>query len=331
MARLLVFNPQHDYALANGTPFYKPPRSILLLSEALQFLPIVWSKEEDFILLSDNRIYNIATDETINPQHANELDFEAVVPWGWDAELRHRLLSLGLAEDILPSEARLSEIRRLSHRRISIFCNAFLSSNSVPTEFFSESDAVQFAADNPGCFFKLPWSSGGRGVVDTEELNPTQIRQWIHGAVRKQQSVLAERRILPGLLFASLWMVDGNQVSFRGVSISLSDGRGKYKGNVFGPQEDLRKHIECFTPSNLNDIFQRQRRFIREFICPKYNGPIGIDMMADTQGAVFPCIEINLRYTMGHIAMLFSELSEDRKRRIANLCKLPLIDINEFK
>lgn len=331
MARLLVFNPQHDYALANGTPYYKPPKSILRLSESLQFLPLILSKDDDFILLADNRIYNIATAETFDLQPDAWLNIEEVIPWGWDSELKHRLLSLGITEDILPSDARLSEIRRLSHRRLSIDCNSFLSSNSVPTEFFHESDAMKFAADNPGCYFKLPWSSGGRGVVDTVELNPSQISQWIHGAIRKQKSVLAERRIDPGFLFASLWMANGNQISFQGVSISLSDGRGKYKGNVFGPQEKLRKHIESFTLISLDDILQRQSLFISEFIGPNYNGPIGIDMMADSQGTVFPCVEINLRFTMGHIAMHFSELPEDKKRKIACLCKLPLIDINDYK
>lgn len=331
MARLLVFNPQHDYAMANGTPYYKPPKSIHLLAKALQFLPLVWSKEDDLILLADNRIYNIATAETFDPKSDSGLNLETVAPWGWDSELKHRLLSLGIKDEILPSDAHLSEIRRLSHRRISIDCNTFLASNSIPSEFFTECDAMKFAADNPGCYFKLPWSSGGRGVVDTGELNHDQISQWIHGSVRKQKSVLAERRINPTLLFASLWQTDGNQISFQGVSISLSDGRGKYKGNVYGPQERLRKIIESLTPTNLDEIIQKQSRFINEYIVPGYIGPIGIDMMADTRGTVFPCVEINLRYTMGHVAMLFSDLPLEKKRTVTALCKLPLIDVNDYK
>ena len=38
-----------------------------------------------------------------------------------------------------------------------------------------------------------------------------------------------------------------------------------------------------------------------------YSGPFGIDMMIVNGGLVHPCVELNLRQTMGHVALAMSE------------------------
>jgi hypothetical protein len=38
-----------------------------------------------------------------------------------------------------------------------------------------------------------------------------------------------------------------------------------------------------------------------------YVGPFGVDMMALPDGKVHPCVELNLRKTMGHVALNISK------------------------
>lgn len=327
-ARLLVFNPEHDYALACNKAFYSPPASVSRLASTLTLLPLIWGNDEDFILLPSGKIVNCS-----NPDEETEIsailpEIKNVVPWGWDKQLRQRLLTLGVNEEVLPGEDIINEMRRLSHRRISIVCHRTLHSPSVPREFFDLEAAMQFAANNPGCYFKLPWSSGGRGVVNTSELSENQIREWISGGLRRQISVLGEVGYNRCMDFASLWAISNGEPIFKGFSASCSDGRGKYKGNLYAAQPDLEVLIRQKIQVDLHELTENQRTFLKDYVAPSYEGPLGIDMLADYDGNVNPCVEINLRKTMGHVALEFASLPVPRQDFIRNLIpSLPLISL----
>lgn len=137
----------------------------------------------------------------------------------------------------------------------------------------------------------------------TAELNERQTAEWIHGAIRRQGSVMGEMGVERVFDFASLWTIADGTASFDGWSVSVCDGRGKYDGNISDSQENLLKKIREAAPYFSTDVAERQKRFIEKAIAPLYEGKMGIDMMADTQGRIYPCVEINLRRTMGHVAM----------------------------
>lgn len=321
MAKLLIFNPEHDYALANPSPYYTAPDSVKRIAKSLEKLPLVWAATEDCILLADNTIVRADGSGTISLDYALKIVSE-IIPWGWDTQVRHRLRDMGFSPTLLPTDETLDTVRRLSHRRISIPFNLHLHSPSIPCEFFSVEEAMEYRAANPNAYFKLPWSSGGRGVVATEELSEHQTRQWLTGALRRQKSVLGEKGIDRTLDFASLWTV-GKEVEFDGFSVSLSDGRGKYGGNMTGSQRQLIALIKKAAPDFDYEIIDRQKEFIQTHISEGYRGKMGIDMMVDRTGTVYPCVEINLRRTMGHVAMDYHLAQPEIKRRIS-VMKLPL-------
>lgn len=310
--RLLVFNPEHDYALAHGGSHYMAPASVRKIACSMETLPEIWCAQGDAILMnSSNRIV-----PQVSPKDITEVE-----PWGWDKAIRQRLLELGVKECVLPRNSFLENLRNLSHRRISISCNEFLNSTAVPKEFTDVGEAMSFFEDNPGCFFKLPWSSGGRGVVATHELNYSQTREWVAGAISRQSSVMAEFGVHNRILdFASLWNTVDGVANFEGWSVSLSDGRGKYNGNLYGPQTLMRKYILNVSGESRQDLLERdlnkyltlQKDFIQTHIAPLYNGKIGIDMMIDANGIVYPCVEINIRRTMGHVAMDYFQNGADK-------------------
>lgn len=50
-------------------------------------------------------------------------------------------------------------------------------------------------------------------------------------------------------------------------------------------------------------MIESQRLAIDSLIAPHYNGPVGIDMFSTVEGDLNPCVEINLRLTMGLAAL----------------------------
>lgn len=330
MARLLVFNPDHDFSLACWNSNYTAPAAVRKLAASLQWLPLLWSKEQDFILLADNSIVQASENSCVGliPE-----DFTSVEPWGWDPAIWRRVVSLGLSTSLLPTLSQMESLRRLSHRRISIDCNRYLGSQVIPCEFTSASDALAFFKIHRGCYFKMPWSSGGRGVLATRELTSRQVEEWIRGCIRRQGSVLAEMCVNRVLDFATLWEILEDDIIFEGFSVSLSDGRGKYDGNLYGSQKDLETLILKMAPTFQFSIVENQKSFIKSRIAPYYNGKLGIDMMVDRNGVIFPCVEINLRRTMGHVAMDFyklfkyEETDDHWKRKCGNP---PLVSFQEY-
>lgn len=285
------------------------PASVRILAQRLQFLPEIWGQCDDFILLADN---------TIMSARSNFTKFEpdkitSVEPWGWDKALSHRLSGIGIPDRLLPSHCFLENLRRLSHRRISIKCNSFLKAPYVPKECFSVEEAMSFFEETSFCYFKMPWSSGGRGVVSTLELNYSQVKEWVGGCIRRQGSVLAEKGVDRWFDFSSLWNVSERNVTFEGFSISLSDGRGKYVGNLYGPQPEIEKFIKDRTPGLDDSVLYLLKKFIIQTISPFYNGKLGVDMMVAKDSGLYPCVEINLRRTMGHVALDFFNLLEYEK------------------
>ena len=49
-----------------------------------------------------------------------------------------------------------------------------------------------------------------------------------------------------------------------------------------------------------------------EMVAPHDTGPLGVDMLAGNDGTLNPCIELNLRRTMGFVARdVFNRLHEE--------------------
>ncbi len=226
----------------------------------------------------------------------------AIDPWGWNPALRHRLLKLGAPDRLLPSEAQLEMIRRLANRQTTIEFNRLCGQSILPVEFTSLKKALDFYASHPGCWMKAPWSSSGRGVLNTAGTAPQQVEEWIRGTIRRQGAVLAELPVDKSVDCASEWWITDLDAVFLGLSAFETSSRGKYIRQYALSQEELR----CFLAEHLREgaeeldrVIELQRRALRLLFLPYYTGPLGIDMMIDKQGNLHPCIEINLRRTMG--------------------------------
>ena len=170
-----IFNPSNDMALAANVRQYLPPRRIQQMEADLAELARVWDGTR----------------------------FSG--PWGWSLATKQRYRRMGVAEELLPSDEWLTELRRLSSREFacgyvsellaainderllgremrwvdgsSFDSSALIASESTTSWSIDRSrrgrptdhDVVDLGAVDESLLriFKSPWSSSGRGVFVT--------------------------------------------------------------------------------------------------------------------------------------------------------------------
>ena len=131
---LHIFNPDHDLVLAAGNDHFTPPKAARDLYADLGFLPALWAKTGDLVLVADteaayerlrhikgrtkgvqlvdrNTLQWALASSTITP---NQLD---IAPWGWDKNVKELLAGMGVSEDVLPSDRWLEDVRTISSRQ----------------------------------------------------------------------------------------------------------------------------------------------------------------------------------------------------------------------
>ena len=322
---LHVFNPEHDLALASGLSNFTAPHAGRRLRADLGYLPALWAGVNDCVLVEHveqaRRVYGRLRARVggspcrfVDKSQLRNLPIDRVEPWGWDMALRAALIRYGVSPEACASEAEITDVRKYSHRRYAAEVLRLLDWNP-PAEVSSVEAVEQCLSDTPRLVVKAPWSSSGRGVrFIGGELSDYQ-RGWLRNIIAQQGSVMVEP-FYPkvkdfGMEFEAL---SNGQIRY--VGLSLFDTRnGAYTGNVIASEEDKMEMITHYIPISLIDFVRvKIMDALGQVIGRHYVGPFGVDMMIlskpDNQGFfIFPCVEINLRRTMGHVAIEMANAS----------------------
>lgn len=324
---LYIFNPENDLALAYGVEGYTAPPLAQQLRRDLQMLP-VWYCADGATVLSQNcdtdtlwlaRMKNILGIEArcIDGNHLQNHEFN-YRPWGWNLDLRQRLLNDCVPVDQLPERDSVVRLRELSHRREAVKLNRYLRERvdaefpPLATEVTSVADIQEFERHNPQCYIKAPWSGSGRGVYRVLEPESRNFTTWAQGIVNRQGSIMCERA-LPGVMdFALEYRCSGGEVEFAGYSVFKNDSHSSFDSGVVASRTVLRQMIiDCLGDSELLDAVNVAIiEYLKVTIAPHYDGCLGIDMMLyDDAGVVRlnPCVEINLRMTMGVVTAIIGD------------------------
>ncbi|MDE5886292.1 MAG: hypothetical protein K2H46_01760 [Muribaculaceae bacterium] len=327
--RIFIFNPETDYALAAGQNIYNIPAKIKELRERMACCPAFLANIGDAILLLDSTekassslssaaklinekrldIVSLPDIASYISEREKREEYPIFTPWGWNHTLRQSLLKARVESKFLKSEAEIESIRQLSHRRISSIFNEHLASIlhdidcPKATELYSESDALAFCRENNDVFLKAPWSSSGRGVVRSTSLDSLHLQQWIAGCIRRQGSVMGEISHNKTGDFATEWWIEKGKPHFLGLSMFKATPDGKYSGNIELRSKDIREKIKNLTSQWNDAIIEAQGLILEKLIAGNYSGPAGIDMLTTDEGNLVPCVEINLRFTMGMVTL----------------------------
>ncbi|MCM1520588.1 MAG: hypothetical protein NC098_07355 [Lachnoclostridium sp.] len=309
--KLHLFNPENDLALGIDCINYTPPPNAAALHRAGALFPLWWAGEGDAVITpkgyEEDKIwmrsrFGLSADTSIIPDAIPS-------PWGWSKDARRQFLMADKNLELLPSDQELADFRRLSSRASSIDILSRAGYQGVlPINATNVEDALSFISTYGRCYVKSPWSGSGRGVFSTAELPGGALRRRIEGIIHRQGSVIVEKELDKVMDFALLLYRTGNEISIAGLSVFLTEPRGMYCGNLVAPQHLLRE-IVCSKASEqeLDYWTARITQAVYELMAGEsYQGPIGIDMLVHSAG-IMPCIEMNMRMTMGFAAMAVAD------------------------
>ena len=363
---LHIFNPEHDIALASGLSNFTAPHAARQLRHDLGFLPAIWAKEGDVVLVDDaeqaarswrklahraNLLLGFESSTgwsfgfTRGKQEAPPGGASGLLPWGWNSALCALLVRRGVDRSLLPDAQQLQTIRDLSHRRVASALLPKLRMEGTVGESFecqTPEQVESLLAQYGQLVMKAPWSSSGRGLRFVSPANNVQnstyLAGWFRNVVKLQGCVMVEPLYNKVKDFGMEFFSDGEgHVSYLGLSLFHTEN-GAYTGNVLATESVKQQMISRYISTELlENVRAKICQELGETYRGKYRGPFGIDMMAVNHGQcsmfnvqcstvnvqcsmfngqclLHPCVEINLRRTMGHVALALSPKDDDLRR-----------------
>lgn len=214
-------------------------------------------------------------------------------PWGWSADAVRKFRLLGL-DGPFPD---VDKIRMLSHRRTTLRLYDLLTPDYPRPMEVSD---IRDLPDTNNIFLKAPWSCSGRGVIDCSGMSRSAIESRAAGTIRRQGSVMVEPRLEKIRDFAMLFESRGGIVEYRGLSLFYNNSATAYGGNIIASEEELADRLGIDPKPTACAVADA----LTALLGADYEGPIGVDMMLyGPDHKICPCVEINLRLTMGFVAL----------------------------
>ncbi len=323
------FNPGHETAVNNASPYYMSPANVLQMQYDLSFLPAWYGNTRDFVFvdIKTDLVYihflkqlfpDLPSPVTLNTISAQP--YEEICIWGispqsihffteinqkqytqfklpdWKAEYNY-LNSRKAARDCL--NELIKKIPEIQNSLIPCFCN-----NIKQIEEILEINKSPVLA-------KAPYSSSGRGLVWIKEWTKKE-KELLTGILKKQGSVSLEPVLDKLTDFSMQFMCDGKgTISFEGYSLFETNNKGAYQGNYLYSQETITNLlIEHVSLTLLEKIKDHLLNILKEKYAFLYKGCIGVDMMIYKDHGEYklhPCVEINMRYNMGYLSIQLQE------------------------
>ena len=328
-----LFNPANDEALASNNRWHTPSRHALQYQHDCELLPIWWADDGDYIIAPHHTDAEIeATSRKanvkVNRYHPGTPAYPE--PWGWSLDAKRQFQEAGVPDDCLPAGQYISWLRELSHRRLAIDVNAALTKRSgisAPNHprIYTDTSALDVRGGD-SCLLKRPWSSSGRGIFPTSTLTDDELKRLANGIIRRQGSVIVEDALPKVADMSALFYSDCAAIRHRAWSLFQTTSDGRYIGSIVAPQTDITSSLQtsgitygdktidlAYLAGLLADI-------LTDIISVRYHGWIGVDMLAYRCGDALllaPCIEVNLRMTMGVVATLLAS-----RRAVSDTCAL---------
>lgn len=327
---LHVFNPEHDVALASNFANFTAPHAARELRTDLGFLPAFWANDGDFVLVDD---VNAALANLRHfKRYAKEVVFVTLedlanIPsmeievWGWDCALKNQLLKGGVCRESLPSDREIETFRALSNRHWAaqhLLPEIIKADGQLIGESFYVQEIKDIFNFEYPYVLKAPWSSSGRGIRYVDLIN-SHLEGWISNVIQKQGGVMLEPYYHKLLDFAMEFESTDDGVLYSGLSLFHTE-HGAYSSNILASENEKQCIIgKYISPQLLVNISHRISDVLSSLFSETYRGPFGIDMMVVSDEGklkLHPCVELNLRRTMGHVALSFKMKDTDPRKEM---------------
>jgi len=319
--KIHYFNPGHENAVHNGSPYYTAPANVAAMQSELAYLPAWYGNPDDKVLVNDHDEYYLYLREKLSlPQPIIKNDLveypnAEISLWGISPQAIHHFSEMDLEDNInLDIPQWHNEYSYLNSRQnakdclIKIIREIPQIQESIIPQFYTELEDVNSAVNNSAhrLLAKAPYSSSGRGLLWLPQTGLTQTEnQILHGILKKQESVSIERVLEKDTDFAMEFLTDGlGNIEFAGYSLFTTNNKGAYESNYIGSQSNIEKKLSKISHNLLNDVKLVLTNILKEKYAYIYKGCIGVDMMIYKDNSAYhlhPCVEINMRYNMGFL------------------------------
>lgn len=319
------FNPGHETAVNNASPYYTPPANIAAMQEELSFLPAWYADREDKVLVDrkEEIYYSYLTEQfsaLAQPISQNELKlyrYANVSLWGVSPQAIRYFEELNKELEINLNIPEWSEEYKYLNSRLAardclseLIDSIPLLSQAIIPQFYTNLGDINRAVDTSiyQLLTKAPYSSSGRGLLWLPATGLTRTEnQILHGILKKQGSVSIERVLDKQMDFAMEFMADGKgNIAFAGYSLFYTNAKGGYEANYIGSQKSIIEQLsEKISLDLLDSVKNKLINILSEKFATLYNGCIGVDMLIyleDNEYKLHPCVEINMRYNMGFLS-----------------------------
>ena len=335
MRAIHLFNPGYEAAVLSGQVRYTPPVNVQIMRRDLAALPMwyaepgdwVWCEEEVEPMLKDllpadiHPFGQVMTTKNLMQQLTTGTVCRAQ-PWGLSPDSLYGMAQLAqqVAGEVRGTDWT-ADYRRLTGRQTAAVCLCRLCTllpnvewPQVPTFCSSLAEVRTCIIPGKGPYvLKTPFSSSGRGLLWCAEGLAEKEKAWVQGAIRKQGAISVERGLDKVLDFAMEFQVEETgEVRYEGLSLFETAERGAYMGNRLASETLLRQTLLNYVEESLfEQVKQTLSVLLKEQYAPYYQGYIGVDMLIyRTETGAFawhPCVEINMRYTMGLVALRLAQ------------------------
>ena len=273
---LLYFNPGHETAVINASPYYTPPANVLQMQRDLSFLPAWYGEAEDYVLVNDaaNKDYAIQLEKHFkNLSQPILLNSIVTIPnekislWGispqairffseinreygthlnipaWKPEYTY-FNSREAAKDCLVEI--IKTLPEISKNLIPCFCKTL------------EDIEVIMSASKCPMLAKAPYSSSGRGLLWLSDKLSDKEKEFLRGILKKQGAVSLEAVLDKTADFSMQFMCDGKgDVRFEAYSLFETSQRGAYEGTFLYSQEKISALLTEKIPASLLENVKR--------------------------------------------------------------------------
>ncbi len=325
------FNPGHETAVLNASPYYMAPANVIRMQEELAFLPAWYGRESDMILVNSTMershydcLYKHfpTLPHAIHHEDLAGLDEAEVILWGISPQSVHYIeelrkeYNIAINAPVWKEEYTYLNSRLAAHDGLKKIIDKLpLIDKDLLPRFCISLDEIEEAVSQTDSrlLAKAPYSSSGRGLLwlPVGGLTRTE-RQILHGILKKQKSVSIEKVLDKDTDFAMEFISDGKGgIEFAGYSLFYTDKKGAYESNYIGSQENISSLLEeKIPPTLLEKVKDTLRNILKDRYACLYKGCIGVDMLVykdNDEYKLHPCLEINMRYNMGYLSLKLYE------------------------
>lgn len=316
----MYFNPTCEMAVRQDGMNYTPPKALTKMEMDLAPLMAFLSKNDDKIVgvEPDNKIL-----ETLKRRGkgTNFIDVaearrlltvgEKLRPWGWSRAT--------LAEFGMKKLAKEWKWRDLLSRRTSV-----LVEEIVERKLGGENVAAAIATTEVGTVrdyllqgdvvIKSLWSASGRGVRFYGQNEEAMAVEYAEKCIEADGAVVVERKLERVSELSFLFSVGDSGVEYKGANAYRSGDGGAFGCEIIGLEafDEIGSVCECWEKKYGKALCDALEEVLKD---TGYRGAVGVDAMVykgdDGKHGIRCCMEVNVRYCMGHVANEVKKMMAD--------------------